>query len=337
MMVLIKRGTLAKDIKKIQDVIRTFGYSFHTLSGYDKIAIQVESLKNENHIAILKTLSGIENIVSIENPYFLVSKEFKNQNTIIDFNGTSIGKTPTIIAGPCSVESYDQVNIIAAHLNRHNVHFLRGGTYKPRTSPYSFQGLEEEGLEILRDIADKYGMFVVSEALGIESFYYVEKYADIIQIGSRNMQNFPLLKRAGKSNKPILLKRGFMSTIDEFLSAAEYILLHGNQNVILCERGIRTYETKTRFTLDISAIPVLKELTHLPIIVDPSHAAGKRSLVLPLTRASLAVGADGVMVEVHNDPDNALSDGKQSLTLDMFEKMAEQINREEEIRFRMVS
>ncbi len=232
-----------------------------------------------------------------------------------------IGDKPFVIGGPCAVESYEQVMAIASFLKGQGVQILRGGAYKPRTSPYSFQGLELEGLKILRKVADKLGMYVITEALDTDSFSYIEEYADIIQIGARNMQNFSLLKRAGKTDKPVLLKRGFMSTIDEFLASAEYIVLHGNQNVILCERGIRTYETRTRFTLDISAIPVLKELSHLPVVVDPSHAAGRRSLVLPLAKASLAAGADGIMIEVHNNPEVAVSDGKQSLTFDLFERL----------------
>ncbi|MGB9728306.1 MAG: 3-deoxy-7-phosphoheptulonate synthase [Thermoprotei archaeon] len=255
-----------------------------------------------------------------------VTKDFKDK-TVIDINGVRIGEKPIVIAGPCSVESEEQVVQIAKFVKEHGASMLRGGAFKPRTSPYSFQGLGEKGLMYLKKASEITGLPIVTEVLDPRDVKLVEKYADMLQIGARNMQNFPLLKEVGRSFKPVLLKRGFGATIEELLSAAEYIMKEGNVNVILCERGIRTFETSTRFTLDIAAVPVLKELTHLPVIVDPSHAAGKRSLVPPLAKAALAAGADGIIVEVHQDPDHALSDGLQSLTLDGFKDMMEELKR----------
>mgnify|MGYP001773314521 CR=1 FL=1 len=255
-----------------------------------------------------------------------VIKDFKDK-TVVDVNGVRIGEKPIVIAGPCSVESEEQIIQIAKFVKEHGASMLRGGAFKPRTSPYSFQGLGEKGLMYLRKASEITGLPIVTEVLDPRDVKLVEKYADMLQIGARNMQNFPLLKEVGRSSKPILLKRGFGATIEELLSAAEYIMKEGNANVVLCERGIRTFETSTRFTLDIAAIPVLKELTHLPVIVDPSHAAGKRSLVPPLAKAALAAGADGIIVEVHQDPDHALSDGLQSLTLDGFKDMMGELKR----------
>ena len=326
MIVIMKKGVRMDDVEHIKNTILS-GYNTEAISRYGRIVIRVlDDISRGSIVERLNNIYIVDKVIENEAPYFLVTREFKSQDTFIPIGDIVIGgKVPTVIAGPCAVEDYSQVRAIAYFLRNHGIRLLRGGAYKPRTSPYSFQGLEITGLKILRNIADELGMYVVTEAVDTDSFGYVEEYADIIQIGARNMQNFSLLKRAGRAKKPILLKRGFMSTIDEFLSAAEYIVFHGNPNIILCERGIRTYERLTRFTLDISAIPVLKELTHLPVCVDPSHAAGKRSLVIPLARAAIAAGADGIMVEVHNDPDTALSDGKQSLTFEMFETLISQI------------
>jgi len=253
-------------------------------------------------------------------PLKLVSKEYKDK-TIIKIGSVEIGRKPIIIAGPCSVESREQIIETAIAVKETGAHILRGGTFKPRTSPYSFQGLGEEGLKYLREAGDIAGLPIVTEVLDPRMVRLVAEYADILQIGARNMQNFPLLREVGRVDKPVILKRGFGATIEELLYAAEYIMLEGNENVILCERGIRTFEKSTRFTLDIAAIPVLKELTHLPVIVDPSHATGKRTLVPPLAKAALAAGADGIMVEVHPNPEKALSDGAQTLTLEMFKDL----------------
>jgi len=248
----------------------------------------------------------------------LASKEFR-ERTVVKVGNVTVGAGgAVVIAGPCSVESREQVMEVARAVKEAGAHMLRGGAFKPRTSPYSFQGLGEEGLKYLREAGDAFGLPVVTEVLDPRHVNLVAEYADVLQIGARNMQNFPLLREVGRSGKPVLLKRGFGSTIEELLSAAEYVLLEGNDQVMLCERGIRTFERATRFTLDIAAVPVLKELTHLPVIVDPSHAAGKRSLVPPLAKAALAAGADGLIIEVHPKPEEALSDGPQSLTPEDF-------------------
>jgi len=256
-----------------------------------------------------------------ENPRFVkASRKNHPDNTIINIDdGLKVGdKELMIIAGPCSVESYEQVIEIAKGVKKAGAKYLRGGVFKPRTSPYEFQGLGYEGLEILKKVREETGLKIVTEIMSVDDVELFEKEVDVIQVGSRNMQNFDLLKRLGKINKPILLKRGLSATIEEWLLAAEYIMNEGNPNVILCERGIRTYENETRNTLDISAVPLVKKISHLPIIVDPSHASGKRWMIEPLSKAAIAVGADGLIIEVHNDPDNALSDGEQSITSDMF-------------------
>ena len=263
-----------------------------------------------------------------ENPrYIKASRKFHQDNTVIKIdNETVIGdKELMIIAGPCSVESYEQLIVIANRVKKAGAKYLRGGVFKPRTSPYEFQGLGYEGLEILKRVREETGLKIVTEIMSVDDIDLFEKEVDIIQVGSRNMQNFDLLKRLGKVNKPILLKRGLAATIEEWLLAAEYIIDAGNPNVILCERGIRTYENETRNTLDISAIPLVKKYSHLPIIVDPSHACGIRWMIEPLSKAAIAAGADGLMIEVHNDPDNALSDGKQSITPDMLDDIVDEI------------
>ncbi len=263
-----------------------------------------------------------------ENPRFVkASRKNHPDNTIINIDdGLKVGdKELMIIAGPCSVESYEQVIEIAKRVKKSGAKYLRGGVFKPRTSPYEFQGLGYEGLEILKRVREETGLKIVTEIMSVDDVDLFEKEVDVIQVGSRNMQNFDLLKRLGKINKPILLKRGLSATIEEWLLAAEYIMNEGNPNVILCERGIRTYENETRNTLDISAVPLVKKVSHLPIIVDPSHASGKRWMIEPLSKAAIAVGADGLIIEVHNDPDNALSDGKQSITPDMLDNLIDNI------------
>lgn len=259
--------------------------------------------------------------MSTRKPYQLVSREWKSSDTVFEVNNVKIGSDLLMIAGPCAVENKEQIFTITEFLSKHNIKFLRGGAYKPRTSPYSFQGLKTEGLELMRDAADKYGMSVVSELMSSDKIEEFEEYVDIIQVGTRNMQNYPLLRTLGKSKKPILLKRGMSSTIEEWLLAAEYIVSGGNEKVILCERGIRTFENSTRNTVDISAIPLVKMLSHLPIILDPSQGTGVRDLIKPISQAAIAAGADGLIIEVHNQPEEALSDGDQSLFFDQFEQM----------------
>jgi len=254
-------------------------------------------------------------------PYQLVSREWKSEDTTFNVNGTVIGRDLLMIAGPCAVENKEQICTISEFLSKNHIKFLRGGAYKPRTSPYSFQGLKTEGLILLRDAADKYNMSVVSEIMEIDKIDEFSDYVDILQVGTRNMQNYPLLRALGKINKPILLKRGMSSTIEEWLLAAEYIVSSGNEKVILCERGIRTFENSTRNTIDISAIPMVKMLSHLPVILDPSQGTGHRDLVSPMSAAGIAAGADGLIIEVHNQPNEALSDGDQSLFLDQFKNL----------------
>ena len=278
----------------------------------------------------------IENYISIhevKSAFKFVSREFKKSDTIIDIKGHLIGGNNfMLMAGPCSVENREMLQNIAKEVKKGGAIALRGGAYKPRTSPYDFQGLGEEGLKYLREVADENGMIVVTELMGTDDLDLVLKYTDIVQIGARNMQNFSLLKKLGKINKPVLLKRGLSATINEFLLSAEYIIAHGNRNVILCERGIRTFETMTRNTLDINAIAMIKEISHLPIIVDASHGTGKRSIVEPVTLAGIFAGADGAMIEVHENPECALSDGAQSLDFELFKKVARNI--EKSLKFR---
>ncbi len=273
-------------------------------------------------------MAGVQEVIRVSKPYKLVSRDVKPDNTVIKFAGHSAtigGRELAIMAGPCGIESREQAFAIAERVARAGAQFLRGGAYKPRTSPYSFQGLGEEALKIMAEIRDRFGLLIVTEAVDYESLELVEKYGDMIQIGARNMQNFSLLKRAGRASKPVLLKRGISATLEEFLMAAEYIMSEGNYNVVLCERGVRTFVDHTRNTLDLSVIPAVQRLSHLPIIADPSHGTGKRDKVTPLARASVAVGADGLIVEVHNDPDRALSDGMQSLYPDQFDALMEQV------------
>lgn len=275
-----------------------------------------------------KEIQDIAEVIKLTSPYKFVSREFKKADTIIDVKGHLIGGDNfMLMAGPCSVENREMLSNIAKEVKKGGAVALRGGAYKPRTSPYDFQGLGEVGLRYLREVADENDMLVVTELMDSDDLNLVSSYADIIQIGARNMQNFSLLKKLGKLDKPVLLKRGLSATINEFLLSAEYILAHGNQNVILCERGIRTFETMTRNTLDLNAIALVRELSHLPIIVDASHGTGKRSLVGPLTLAGIMAGANGAMIEVHENPDCALSDGPQSLDFKLFDKVANNIRK----------
>lgn len=265
-------------------------------------------------------------------PYQLVSREWKTDDTVIRVNGVEIGKELMLAAGPCAVENEEQVFTITEFLAKQQVRFLRGGAYKPRSSPYSFQGLKTEGLQLLRKAADKYGMAVVSEVMSADKVDELCEYADILQVGTRNMQNYPLLRALGKINKPVLLKRGMSSTVEEWLLAAEYILVGGNELVILCERGIRTFDTATRNTLDLGAVALVKQLSHLPVIVDPSQGTGNRNLVAPLSLAAIAAGADGLIIEVHNQPEKALSDGEQSLYFDQFAAMMQPLAQQGALR-----
>mgnify|MGYP000492269543 CR=1 FL=1 len=315
MIIVLKPGTTKKQMKHIIDKIKEYKLTPHISKGKERTIIGVIGDERILQTVPFESFPGVEKTMQILKPYKLASRDFKKTNSIIRINKKiSIGGNNIIlIAGPCSVENRKQLLKTAEIIKKAGAHILRGGAFKPRTSPYSFQGLGEEGLKILKEAKERYDLPIITEVLDTRHVELVNKYTDIFQIGARNMQNFELLKEVGKTKKPVLLKRGLMSTIKEWLMSAEYILSNGNMNVILCERGIRTYETATRNTLDLSSIPVVKELSHLPVIVDPSHGTGKRSLVGPMSKAAVAVGADGLLIEVHPKPEEALSDGDQSL------------------------
>jgi 3-deoxy-7-phosphoheptulonate synthase len=316
-----------EQIDHICDEIRKMGLTPHPIPGAQRVAIGITGNKEMVDTNRLTGMNGVLNIIHVTQPYKLTNREMKADDTIISIMGADFGgDTVSIIGGPCAVEDEEQYLSIAGAMKEFGASMLRGGAFKPRTSPYSFQGLGEKGLKIMAKARNETGLPIVSEAVDTDTFDVVEEYVDMVQIGARNMQNYSLLRRAGRSQRPILLKRGMSSTIKEFLLAAEYIMSEGNFQIVLCERGIRTFSDYTRFTLDISSIPELKKLTHLPVIADPSHASGKRDMVLPLSRAAIAAGADGLIVEVHDRPEQALSDGAQSLTIPMFKIMMQEID-----------
>lgn len=319
----MKPGASQVQIERVCERIREMNFKVHSIQGDERVVIAAVGIGDVTHaIEALCSVEGVENGVPITAPYKLVSRQVKSDRTVVTVGNTSVGGDEfVVIAGPCSVETEEQITACAAVVAASGAQFLRGGAYKPRSSPYSFQGLEDVGLKLLRQAADAYGLQVITEVMTVQNVNLVASYTDVLQIGARNMQNFPLLKEVGAVTKtPVMLKRGQAATIEEFLLSAEYIVSNGNPNVILCERGIRTFETATRNTLDINAVPVLNDLTHLPIILDPAHATGKRKLIPPLTRAAAAVGADGIMIEIHPDPERAWSDGAQSLTFEQFKQ-----------------
>jgi 3-deoxy-7-phosphoheptulonate synthase len=328
MLVVMAAHATEEQVSAVCNKIEAMGYRAHPMPGATRTAIGITGNPGEIEPGTLEEMAGVQELIRVTKPYKLVSRDLKEDNTVITFAGSDArigGHHLAIIAGPCAVENRDQAFAVAERVARAGARFFRGGAYKPRTSPYSFQGLEEEGLKILAEIREQFGMRIVTEAIDHESLDLVERYADVIQIGARNMQNFSLLKRAGRARKPVLLKRGMSATLEEFLMAAEYVLSEGNYNVILCERGVRTFADHTRNTLDLSVVPAVQRLSHLPIVVDPSHGTGKRNKVTPLSRAAIAVGADGLIVEVHNNPEKALSDGMQSLYPDQFDELMVQI------------
>ncbi len=313
---------------RLNDFLDKNNIKYFTIMDKIDIKYAILYIPNDFNQENFKEIQDIAEVIKLTSPYKFVSREFKKADTIIDLKGHLIGGDNfMLMAGPCSVENREMLSNIAKEVKKGGAVALRGGAYKPRTSPYDFQGLGEVGLRYLREVADENDMLVVTELMDSDDLELVSSYADIIQIGARNMQNFSLLKKLGKLDKPVLLKRGLSATINEFLLSAEYILAHGNQNVILCERGIRTFETMTRNTLDLNAIALVRELSHLPIIVDASHGTGKRSLVGPLTLAGIMAGANGAMIEVHENPDCALSDGPQSLDFKLFDKVANNIRK----------
>jgi 3-deoxy-7-phosphoheptulonate synthase len=326
MVIVMKADATDKQISEMLDFLTSLELKVHISRGEERTVIGIIGDKKKLKDKPLELMEGVEKVVPIVESYKMVSRTFKPESTIINVDGVEIGgKDIIIMAGPCAVESREQLFESAEAVKKAGARFLRGGAFKPRTSPYSFQGLEEEGLKMLREARELTGLKIVTEVMDIHSIDLVSEYADVLQIGARNMQNFSLLKEIGKIQKPVLLKRGIAATIDEWLNAAEYILSEGNKNVIFCERGIRTFETYTRNTLDLSAVPIIKKLSHLPIIVDPSHGTGKSELVSPMSKAAIAAGADGLMIEVHPDPKNALSDGIQSLTPEAFKMLTDEI------------
>jgi 3-deoxy-7-phosphoheptulonate synthase len=323
MIVAMNAGASDAQIEHICERIRQFGYTPHVIHGEERTVIAaIGKGDKKEHIESLKSADGVEDAFPILQPFKLVSTEVKKERSTIKIGDINIGDGGLVVmAGPCSVETREQLLTTAESVAKSGAQILRGGAYKPRTSPYEFQGLAEEGLKLLAEAREKTGLKVVTEILNAEDVELVEAYADILQVGARNMQNFELLKKLGKVNKPVMLKRGLSATIKEFLLSAEYIVSHGNPNVMLCERGIRTFETALRNTLDLGVVPLLNELTHLPVVIDPSHGTGKRSLVPPVARAAVAIGADAIMTEVHPCPEQAWSDGPQSLRLEEFARM----------------
>lgn len=327
MIVVMKSDAMQNEIERVKEKIRSLGYTPHEIPGAERVAIGITGNNGKIDPAIFLNLSGVVDAISVSKPFKLVSREVKSENSEIRIGSEVIGgKELAVIAGPCSVESREQIIEIAEILSSYGVKYLRGGAYKPRTSPYAFQGLKEEALSYLIEARERTGMKIVTEVKDVSTLPLVAKAVDVIQIGARNMQNFALLEAVGDLRQPVLLKRGGASTIEELLMAAEYILSRGNYNVILCERGIRTFETYTRNTLDLNAIPVIKRLSHLPILVDPSHGIGVWSGVASMAMAGIAAGADGLIIEVHNDPSNALSDGYQSLKPEKFKTLMNKLS-----------
>lgn len=327
MIISIKLHATRAEIEAVCDRIREFGYKVHSIEGEERVVIGAVGVGDVTAcLESLEAMPQVEKAVRISAPYKFVSREFRPGKSQIRANGVEIGGDEFVVmAGPCSVESEKQILETAEIVAQHGAKFLRGGAFKPRTSPYDFQGMEREGLKLLRRAKERTGLGIITEVMSDGDVEMVAEYADILQIGARNMQNFALLKALGRANRPVMLKRGLSSTIKELLMSAEYIVAHGNQNVILCERGIRTFETATRNTCDITAVAVLNELSHLPVLLDPSHATGKRSLVPALSRAAVAIGADGLIVEVHPQPEKAMSDGAQSLNPDQFALMMREL------------
>lgn len=326
MIIVMKPESTKEQLNKVLTKLANVGLKVHLSEGSTRTIIGVIGDKRFIAQMPIEAMDGVEKMVSVTVDYKLVSREFKQDDTIVDVGGVLIGGSHLVVmAGPCAVESREQLLQSAEIVKRAGAQFLRGGAYKPRTSPYAFQGLEVQGLEMLAEAREKTGLKIVTEVVDVESVPVVSAYADMLQIGSRNMQNFQLLKTVGRADKPVLLKRGLSATINEWLNAAEYIMSEGNYNVVLCERGIRTYEEYTRNTLDLSAVAAVKNISHLPIIVDPSHGTGRWELVGPMSRAGIAAGADGLMIEVHPNPAEALSDGKQSLTPENFTTTMQEI------------
>jgi 3-deoxy-7-phosphoheptulonate synthase len=328
MLVVMKAQATPEQVEAVCEHIAQLGYRAHPLPGAQRTAIGITGNQGEVDRGNLEALAGVAEVIRVSKAYKLASRDVKEEDTVVHFPGTDAtigGGSLAVVAGPCSIESRAQAFAIAEQVAAAGAQFFRGGAFKPRTSPYAFQGLGLEALQIMAEIRDHFGLRIVTEALDNESLEMVTEYADVIQIGARNMQNYSLLKKAGRTRKPVLLKRGLCATLDEFLMSAEYIMSEGNYQVILCERGVRTFADHTRNTLDLSIVPAVQQVSHLPILVDPSHGTGKRNKVLPLARAAAAVGADGLMVEVHHEPEKALSDGPQSIYPEQFRVMMDEL------------
>jgi 3-deoxy-7-phosphoheptulonate synthase len=339
MLVVMKPQATPEEIRAVCEQIERLGFRAHPMPGAQRTAVGITGNKGTIEQGNLEELPGVAEVIEVSKPYKLVSRDVKSENTVITFPGTNAtigGRDLAMIAGPCSIESRDQAFAVAEQVAQTGAQFFRGGAYKPRTSPYAFQGLGEAGLKIMAEVREAFGLRIVTEALDNESLDLVERYADMIQIGARNMQNFSLLKRVGKTRKPVLLKRGMAATLEELLMAAEYVMSEGNYQVALCERGVRTFADHTRNTLDLSIVPAVQRLSHLPILVDPSHGTGKRNKVLALARAAVAVGADGLIVEVHHQPDKALSDGAQSIYPEQFVQLLDEVSQIAEVVHRHV-
>jgi 3-deoxy-7-phosphoheptulonate synthase len=322
----MKHDATDSQVEAVLRVIEELGFKGHPMPGATRTAIGITGNQGAVDPSHFENLAGVADAIRVSKPYKLISLDLRPEKTIVRVGDATIGGDElAIIAGPCAIESRAQAFAIAEAVRRSGARFFRGGAYKPRTSPYAFQGLGEEGLRILADIREAYGLKIVTEALDEAGVDLVERYGDMIQIGARNMQNFSLLRRAGKAKLPVLLKRGLSATLDEWLLAAEYVMAEGNYQIVLCERGIRTFAQHTRNTMDLAAIPAVRRISHLPVIVDPSHGTGKNFMVTPLARAGVAVGADGLIVEVHDQPEHALSDGAQALTLEQYEQMVSEV------------
>lgn len=327
MLIVMEAAARPEQVEAVVRHIERVGFRAHPIPGAFRTAVGVTGLGGKSHLQILENFPGVKEVIQVTHGYKLVSREARPDDSIVNVGGVDVGGNGVIvIGGPCAVESLDQTRTIAESVKRAGGQLFRGGAWKPRTSPYSFQGLGEQGLEILARVREEFDLPVITEAVDHESLQLIDQYADCIQIGARNMQNFSLLKSAGRARKPVLLKRGMSATLEELLLSAEYIMSEGNLNVMLCERGVRTFADHTRNTLDLSVIPAVKRISHLPILVDPSHGTGKRNKVLPMSRAAVAAGADGVIIEVHHKPEEALSDGPQALLPEMFEQVVREVD-----------
>jgi 3-deoxy-7-phosphoheptulonate synthase len=322
MLIVMKAGAAEQEVAAVVKVIEYLGYRPHVMPGATRTAIGITGNQGAVDPARFENMAGVAEAIRVSKPYKLITLDLRPDKTVVKVGDATIGGDElAMIAGPCAIESRDQAFAVAETVSRSGARFFRGGAFKPRSSPYEFPGLGEEGLKIMAEVREKFGLKIVTEALDVAGVELVEQYGDIIQIGARNMQNFSLLRRAGKSKLPVLLKRGMAATLDEWLLAAEYVMSEGNYQVILCERGVRTFALHTRNTLDLAAVPAVRRISHLPVVIDASHAAGKNYMVAPLARAGVAAGADGILVEVHNDPESALCDAAQALTLGEYEEM----------------